>query len=84
MNLLTSQEQVAPALGVESAESEADENHWGSHESCHDDAAERKQRHIHRITFTYPFNENQIEWRKSESLRRQVQSKVAIKEEREQ
>jgi len=33
-----SQEQVAPAFGVESAESEANENRGGSHESCHDDA----------------------------------------------
>lgn len=37
---LTSQEQVTPAFGVQSAEREAYEDHWGSHESRHDDAAE--------------------------------------------
>lgn len=34
----TSKEQVAPAFGIEGAESEANENHRGSHESRHDDA----------------------------------------------
>lgn len=37
---LTSQEQVAPAFSVQSTESEADEDHRGSHEGCDDDAEE--------------------------------------------
>lgn len=41
---LTSKKQVAPAFGIEGAESEANENHRGSHESCHDDAEEKQTR----------------------------------------
>lgn len=37
----TSEEQVAPAFGIESAESEANENHRRSHESSQDDAGEK-------------------------------------------
>lgn len=37
---LTSQEQVAPALSVQSAESEAGEDHRGPHEGRDDDAEE--------------------------------------------
>lgn len=36
--VFTSEEQVAPAFGVQGAQSEADENHRGSHEGRHDDA----------------------------------------------
>lgn len=42
---LTSEEKVAPAFGVKCAESEADEDHRGSHEGCHDDAEETHRNH---------------------------------------
>lgn len=38
----TSQEEVAPALGVQGAEREAQEDHGGAQEGRDDDAAERK------------------------------------------
>ena len=42
MKAFTSQEQVGPAFGIESAQSEANENNGGSHESRHDDAEEKE------------------------------------------
>lgn len=41
---ITSKEQVTPAFGVEGAESEADENHRGSHEGGHNDTEEKNTR----------------------------------------
>lgn len=42
--VFTSKEQIAPAFGIEGAESEANENHRGSHESRYDNAAEKQIR----------------------------------------
>lgn len=41
-HLCTSQVEVAPTLGVQSTESEADEDHGGSEEGCHNDARETR------------------------------------------
>lgn len=40
--VFTSKEQVASSFGVESTQSEANENHGGSHESSHNDAGKKE------------------------------------------